>query len=134
MKIIEQELIGLLNNRGMSLDKKHLTGTMTLKTCRECAECCKHFAFAKLSQLEIETIEDFTGLHFSKFTYLIGTNGEGRFLKFKENGDCVFLNRDEGTYSCLIYDARSKVCREYPSNQKQNETCYINRVRGQVGI
>lgn len=116
------------------MNKKHLTGTITLKTCRECAECCRHFAFAKLSQLEIEKIEDFTGLHFSKFTYLIGTNGEGRFLKFKENGDCIFLKRDEDTYSCLIYDARSKICREYPSNPKQNETCYINRVRGQVAF
>jgi len=107
---------------------------MTLKTCRECAECCRHFAFAKLSQFEIEIIEDFTGLHFSMFTYLIGTKGEGRFLKFKENGDCIFLNRDEGTYSCSIYDARSKVCREYPSNQIQNEACSINRARGQVGF
>lgn len=111
----------------MYLDKKHLKDTMTFKTCRECAECCRHFAFVKLSQLEIETIEDFTGFHFSMFTDPIGTEEKGRFLKFRENGDCIFLNRDEGTYSCLVYEVRSKVCRGYPSNQEQNEACYINR-------
>lgn len=111
----------------MYLDKKHLKDTMTFKTCRECAECCRHFAFVKLSQLEIETIENFTGFHFSMFTNPIGIEEKGRFLKFRENGDCIFLNRDEGTYSCLIYEVRSKVCRDYPSNQEQNETCYINR-------
>nr|BAM15216.1 hypothetical protein [uncultured microorganism] len=61
------------------------------------------------------------------FTYPLGTEGEGRFLKFKENGDCIFLNRDEGTYLCQIYEARPKICRDYPSNKKQNETCDINR-------
>jgi Fe-S-cluster containining protein len=117
----------LLNYRGLHLDKKHLTITMTGKICRECAKCCRHFAFAKLSQPEIEALEDFTGLHSNMFANPIGTEGEGRFLKFRENGDCIFLNRDDGTYSCVVYEARSQVCRDYPSNQEQNETCYMNR-------
>ncbi len=122
-----------LNHRGIYLDKKNQTETMTLKTCRECWECCRHFAFAKLTQLEIETIEAFTGLHFSIFTYPIGADGEdgadreGRFLKFRDNGDCFFLNRDEDTFSCLIYEVRSKICRDYPSRQAQLETCDMNR-------
>lgn len=116
-----------LNHRGIYLNKKHLTETITLKTCRECGECCRNFAFAKLSQLEIETIEAFTGLHFNIFTYPIGADGEGRFLKFKDNGDCFFLNRDEDTFSCLIYEVRSNVCRDYPSSKAQLETCDMNR-------
>ena len=116
-----------INHRGIYLDKKHLTETITLKTCRECGECCRNFAFAKLSQLEIETIEAFTGLHFSKFTYPIGADGEGRFLKFTDNGDCFFLNKDEDTFSCSIYEVRSKICREYPSNKAQIETCDMNK-------
>ena len=116
-----------LNHRGIYLDKKHQTATTTLKTCRECGECCRHFAFAKLSQLEIETIEAFTGLHFSIFTYPIGADGEGRFLKFRDNGDCFFLNKEEDTFSCLIYEVRSKICRGYPSTQAQVETCDKNR-------
>jgi len=112
---------------GMHLDKKHLAFTVTCKTCRECAVCCRHFAFAKLTQFEIEALRDFTGFHSNMFTYPIGTEGEGHFLKFRENGDCIFLNKDEGTYSCLVYEVRSQVCRDYPSNQEQIETCYMNR-------
>lgn len=109
------------------MDKKHLTSTPIIKTCRECATCCRNVAFVRLSQLEIETIEEFTGLHFSMFTYPLATEGEGRFLKFKENGDCIFLNRNEGTFSCQVYEVRSKICRDYPSSQKQNEVCDMNR-------
>lgn len=116
-----------LNHRGIFLDKKHQTETITLKTCRECGECCRHFAFAKLSQLEIESIEAFTGLHFSIFTYPIGEEGEGRFLKFRDNGDCFFLNKDEDAFSCLIYEVRAKVCRNYPSNKLQFEACDMHR-------
>jgi len=111
----------------MHLDKKHLTLTISSKTCRQCAKCCRHFAFAELSEPEIVAIEDFTGLHSNMFTNSKGTEEEGRFLKFKENGDCIFLKRNKGTYACLVYEARSKVCRDYPSSQEQNETCYMNR-------
>jgi Fe-S-cluster containining protein len=100
---------------------------MSSKTCRECAKCCRYFVFAEVSQLEIEAIEDLTGQHYNMFTNPKGAEGEGRFLKFRENGDCIFLNRDDGTYSCVVYEVRPKVCRNYPSNQEQNETCYLNR-------
>ncbi len=95
-----------LNHRGIYLDKKNQTETMTLKTCRECGECCRHFAFAKLSQLEIETIEAFTGLHFSIFTYPIGADGEdgdhfGLHIDLSSDGSILAVgsSRSDLTYS-----------------------------------
>ena len=95
--------------------------------CKKCAECCKHYPFVELSLSEIREIEKVTGLHFSVFTNSKGKAVEEYFLKFKENGDCFFLNENNGEYSCSVYKVRSEICRKYPSGPRQNEVCYENR-------
>ena len=51
---------------------------------------------------------------------------EEYFLKFKENGDCFFLNKKDGSYFCAVYEARPEICKKYPSRPRQKETCEAN--------
>jgi len=76
-----------------------------------------------LSQNDIKTLENFTGLTTEEFASNIDETGEKRFMKFQENGDCIFLNIIDGVYSCSVYEARSVTCRDYPSTYIQREAC-----------
>lgn len=95
--------------------------------CKKCAECCKNYPFVELSQNEIHELEKMTGMPCDVFTNQKGEAGEGHFLKFKENGDCFFLNEDDDSYFCSVYEARSGICRNYPSKPSQNEVCNENK-------
>ncbi|MCK4837348.1 MAG: YkgJ family cysteine cluster protein [Desulfobulbaceae bacterium] len=95
--------------------------------CKNCAECCKHYSFVELSQIEINALEKFTGLRFDVFTNPKGKAVEEYFLKFKDNGDCYFLNVNNGNYSCGVYEARPDICRNYPSEPSQHEVCDANK-------
>ncbi len=95
----------------------------TTHKCRRCGSCCRNFAYIPLSQEDVKTLEDFTGLTAEEFTDSIDDTGEKRFLRFKENGDCIFLDMIEGAYSCSVYEARSVMCRDYPSTDIQRDTC-----------
>ena len=97
--------------------------------CNSCGACCRNFAYIQLSQDDIKTLENFTGLTSEKFSNNIDRAGEKRFMKFRENGDCIFLNIIDGAYSCSVYEARSVTCRSYPSTYIQNETCRNNSNR-----
>lgn len=100
---------------------------MLSEICKKCAECCKHYPFIELSQNEIIELGKVTGLRLDVFANPKGKAVEEYFLQFKENGDCFFLNENNGSYSCGVYEARSVVCRNYPSKPRQNEVCDINR-------
>jgi Fe-S-cluster containining protein len=100
--------------------------TTSRKICKNCAECCKHYSFIELSQIEIKALEKFTGLRFDVFTNAKGKAVEEYFLKFKKNGVCYFLNTNNGNYSCSVYEARPGICRNYPSNSSQNKACDAN--------
>ena len=98
--------------------------------CKKCAECCKNYPFVELSQNEIYELRKLTGLPFDVFTIQKGEAVEEYCLQFKENGDCFFLNENNGDYSCGVYEARSEICRNYPSKPSQNEVCDANRKMG----
>ena len=68
-----------------------------------------------------------TGLHLDVFTNLKGKVGDGYFLQFKENGDCFFLNENNGIFSCDVYEARPAICKNYPSKPIQKDHCDTNR-------
>ncbi len=104
-----------------------MNNNISSETCKNCAECCKHYSFVELSQIEIKVLEKHTGLPFDVFTNPKGKAVEEYFLKFKENGDCYFLNSNDGNYSCGVYEARAGICRKYPSDPNQNEACNANR-------
>jgi len=94
---------------------------------RQCAECCKNYPFVELSKNEVNLLEQMTGLHCDVFTYPKGKVVEEYFLQFQENGDCFFLNENNGSYSCAVYEARPGVCQNYPSTPGQKKLCDANR-------
>ena len=100
---------------------------ITSEICKKCAECCKNFPFVELSQDEIYEIEKLTKLSPGLFSNQKGEAGEGYFLRFKKNGDCFFLNENNGDYSCGVYEARSIICRNYPSRLSQSKFCDSKR-------
>jgi len=95
--------------------------------CKKCAECCKNYPFVELSNSEINTLEQLTELHFDVFTNPKGKAVEEYFLQFQENGDCFFLNENNGNYSCNVYESRPVICKNYPSKPQQKEVCEANR-------
>jgi len=101
----------------------------TTHVCNCCGSCCRNYAFIRLSQGDIKSLENFTGLSSEEFTDNIDKAGERRFMKFQENGDCIFLKMIDGSYSCSVYKARSVTCRNYPSTDIQKETCRFSSDR-----
>jgi uncharacterized protein len=102
--------------------------------CQRCGECCRDFPFIEISRAEIHKLEELTGLPGDKFTNSKGEESGEYFLKFKENGDCFFLNKTTGGYSCSVYEARPVKCRAYPSRTDQNEACQGNREMFLTGL
>ena len=100
---------------------------MAMNPCKECAECCKNYPSIKISKNEINSLELFTGLHLGIPTNSNGKKYEGYLLQFKDNGDCFFLNKNNGSYSCNVYEVRPDICKNYPSSLRQKETCAFNR-------
>jgi Fe-S-cluster containining protein len=95
--------------------------------CKKCAECCKNHPFVDLSKNEINSLEKVTGVPSDVFTYPKGKVVEEYFLKFQENGYCFFLNENNGSFSCNVYEARPEICKYYPSKPRQKEVCDANR-------
>jgi len=101
----------------------------TRLVCNGCGSCCRNFAYVLLSQNDINTLENFTGLASQEFTENVDIDGKKRFMKFQENGDCIFLDVVDGACSCSVYEARSETCRAYPSTDIQRETCRVSSGR-----
>ena len=100
---------------------------MSSEICKKCAECCKNHPFVELSKNEIKSLELLSGLHCDVFVNSKGKAVDGYFLQLKENGECFFLNENNGSYSCAVYEARPEICRNYPYNHKQQEVCDSNK-------
>lgn len=94
--------------------------------CKNCAECCKNHPFVDLSETEIHSLKQLTGLHSDVFTIKKGKIVEEYFLQFQENGDCFFLNKNNGIFSCEVYEARPGICKNYPSKPTQKDFCAAN--------
>ena len=100
---------------------------ISTEICKKCAGCCKNYPFVGVTKNEMDSLEQMTGLHFEMFTNPKGKVVEEYFLQFQENGDCFFLNENNGNCSCGAYEARPGVCRNYPSQPRQEEGCDANR-------
>jgi Fe-S-cluster containining protein len=95
--------------------------------CKKCAECCKNYPVVDLSKNEIFSLEKVTGVHSGVFTIPKGKAVEEYFLQFQENGYCFFLNENNGSFSCGVYEVRPGICKNYPSRPIQKEVCNANR-------
>lgn len=95
--------------------------------CIKCAQCCRDIPFVELSSDEIASIAEFKQLKPKQFINSKGPKIDGYFLKYKKNGDCIFLNTATSNFFCEIYEVRPKICKDYPSNYKQNEFCKLKK-------
>ena len=91
--------------------------------CRKCAQCCKNHPFVDLSSKEMNSLKHLTGLPLEAFTNSKGKVEEEYFLQFKKNGDCFFLNENNGEFFCGVYAARPGICKNYPSKPTQQDFC-----------
>ncbi|MBW2975792.1 YkgJ family cysteine cluster protein [Candidatus Woesearchaeota archaeon] len=75
--------------------------------CKKCGECCRS---PRLYKADIERIKK-AGYKEEDFIYTDNLNNS--YIKEKK-GWCMFLKRGKST-SCIIYQARPRICRQYPS-------------------
>jgi len=78
--------------------------------CKQCGKCCSP---PRLYKLDIERIEK---AGHKDFTYTDNLNNN--YLKDKK-GWCMFLQKKNKS-SCKIYKDRPKICRQYPSELRNN--------------
>jgi len=90
------------------------------ETCQACGQCCRNHPYILLSESDLIRLEKVAGMDRGEFTH---KNDDTRFLAFKENGDCIFLKGNAGSYHCGVYEGRGELCRNYPSNDVQKERC-----------
>ena len=103
--------------------------------CKKCAECCKHYPFVELSDDEVISLQKSTGMQADGFTNRKGAEFKEYFLKFQNNGYCLFLNEKDGIFSCDVYGSRPQICRNFPSKHPQQEVCDTNiRIIGGLAL
>ena len=100
-----------------------MENVISTRICKGCGECCKQSPFIELSKHEINSLERLTGLAPELFTNPKGSGVEEYFLQLNKDGACIFLNEENGGYSCGVYDARPEICKAFPSKPIQNEFC-----------
>jgi Fe-S-cluster containining protein len=82
-------------------------------TCTRCGHCCTgEPGFVWVEDEELEAIAGFRGEDAAEVRALYTRKGyRGITLREKDNGDCVFYDRDQG---CTIYPVRPRQCRTWP--------------------
>lgn len=100
-----------------------MENVISTRICKKCGECCKQSPFVELSKVEINTLEQATGLHSAQFTNSKGVGVDEYFLQFQGDGACLFLNKSEDGYACSVYEARPEACKTYPSKVIQHNFC-----------
>ncbi len=95
--------------------------------CNSCGGCCKNFPYVDLTKYDINLLQNLTGLRIDEFTNPKDDSIDEHFLKFQENGDCFFLKKVNGNYSCDAYEARPSICKSYPSAPRQYKACGVSK-------
>jgi len=102
--------------------------------CTPCGECCRHFPYIEISNDDIQRLIEHTGLKQEDFTNIKDIEKEEYFLKFNDNGDCVFFEENNfGLFSCGVYKARPVICANYPVTDKQFDHCEKIRIAAVKG-
>ena len=104
---------------------KQLLTKGNFKCDRYCGECCKKTLVA-VSKKDIEKIKR-VGYNKNEFLMDDPFNEKRFFLKKRQNGWCVFLEKEkDGKYSCKIHKDRPETCQKYPffgKNPKPIKSC-----------
>lgn len=81
--------------------------------CTRCGNCCTGTpGFVWVSDEELAALADFRGEALDEVRELYSRLAHrGRTLREKDNGDCVFYDREAG---CTVYPVRPRQCRTWP--------------------
>ncbi len=81
--------------------------------CTRCGNCCTGApGYVWVDDEELRAIAEFLGEPVEEVAALSARPGRrGRTLREKDNGDCVFYDREEG---CTVYAVRPRQCRTWP--------------------
>lgn len=82
--------------------------------CLRCAALCCLLGGPVVSRKDVERLNQ---IHPHQSDWLVEMRVGGirkSSLRSKPTGECVFLQRRRGEYSCSVYDCRPKVCRFFP--------------------
>jgi Fe-S-cluster containining protein len=82
-------------------------------TCTRCGHCCTgEPGYVWVNEEEIRALAEYRGEPVAEVHGLYTrAAGKRRTLREKENGDCVFYDRDAG---CTVYPVRPRQCRTWP--------------------
>ncbi|HLC65426.1 MAG TPA: YkgJ family cysteine cluster protein [Candidatus Nanoarchaeia archaeon] len=92
----------------------------TFKCDRGCGKCCRKVIIL----LDSEDMARIKKLGYSKeeFAESYGPRRKTKMLS-NSNGDCIFLEKSKGMYSCKIYPSRPETCQKYPFFGMKVEDC-----------
>lgn len=76
-------------------------------TCKRCGECCRS---PRVYKTDIERIKR---IGYKEEDFIYTDNFKNNYIKDKK-GWCIFLKNGKAA-CCLIYKARPRICRQYPS-------------------
>lgn len=82
--------------------------------CDRCTACCRWPGQVKITELEVARMALHLGL--SEFDFIqdftrLNTDRSGLALKDKENGECIFLDRND----CRVNSVKPQQCRNFPN-------------------
>ena len=82
-------------------------------TCTQCGKCCTGDpGYVWVDDAEVAALAASRGERENEFVALYTKTAKGRrTLREKENGDCVFYDRQKG---CTVYRVRPRQCRTWP--------------------
>jgi Fe-S-cluster containining protein len=95
---------------------------VTIENCQTCGVCC-YLSDVVASEEEVRKISEAKQLDPKEFSWPGIPIGGHYKLKFKANGDCFFLEREEEKVYCDVYIFRPRVCKEFPKTQRQKDQC-----------
>lgn len=90
--------------------------------CRNCGYCCTLLVL--LSEGEIDRIKKL-GYEENEF---VGTDGRGRKRLRMKSYYCYFMGLHKGESFCRIYEARPKICRDFPFFKNHTAECMPPRL------
>jgi uncharacterized protein len=90
-------------------------------TCTRCGNCCTGApGYVWVTSEELEALAGYLGEPVEAVRAAYTRQADGRrTLREKENGDCVFWDRQAG---CTVYPARPTQCRTWPFWESTTET------------
>jgi len=79
--------------------------------CQRCGNCCRDISGVEVSKGDILRWEEE-----ERYDILskIRTSGEDKMIPAEADGSCIFLDYNNGTASCRIYDTKPEACNMYP--------------------